>query len=207
MKIEKRMQSFISSFELFWKNVFKNQEKDKEKEIEKSKEKIESVVKENDIIVKEGEKNESHKEVIEEIESKEKIEGNEWEKEKSLKSWPITTLVPSSNLACVVKCWDSSNITQLPNTFSLCHEGNQVNEVEFPQRVERNNDFWKHDYIHESQGKEKKTSFFNPNEKFSKVEVVTFHEFFRFIFDPGGIQATNSRSNSLEEGGNDVILI
>jgi hypothetical protein len=30
--------------------------------------------------------------------------------------------------------------------------------------------------------------------------------FFRIIFDPGGFRTTNSRSNSLEEGGNDVIL-
>jgi hypothetical protein len=155
----------------------------------------------------EGDNKEIHEEVIEEIENKEKMEVNEREKEKSLKSWPITTLVPSSNLACMVKCWDSSNIIQLLNIFSLCHQSNIVNEGEFSQHVERNYDFWKYDYIHESQGKEMHTNFFNPNVKFSKVKVVTFHVFFRFIFDPGGIQATNLRSNSLEERGNDVILI
>jgi hypothetical protein len=35
---------------------------------------------------------------------------------------------------------------------------------------------------------------------------VTCHGLFRFIFDPGGFRTTNSRSNSLEEGGYDVIL-
>ncbi|CAJ2651749.1 unnamed protein product [Trifolium pratense] len=56
------------------------------------------------------------------------------------------------------------------------------------------------------QWKEKHTLFANKNEKFSKVEVLTYHGFYRFIFDPGGYQATNSRSISLEEGENDVIL-
>jgi formyltetrahydrofolate hydrolase len=85
------------------------------------------------------------------------------------KSWHTTTLVPSSKLVSVVKCWDSSNVIQLPSIFSLCHAGNIVNEEEFYQQVERNYYFWKHDYIHESQGKEKQTCFFNLNEKFCKV--------------------------------------
>jgi deoxyadenosine/deoxycytidine kinase len=52
----------------------------------------------------------------------------------------------------------------------------------------------------------RKTYFSNLNENFSKVKF-TCNGFFRVIFDPGGFRTTNSRSNSLEEGGNDVILI
>jgi hypothetical protein len=47
--------------------------------------------------------------------------------------------------------------------------------------------------------------------QFSKVEFfkfeVTCDGFYRFIFDPGGTQAKNSRSNSFEKGENDVILV
>jgi hypothetical protein len=54
--------------------------------------------------------------------------------------------------------------------------------------------------------KKRLTYFFNQNENISKVEVITCHGFFRLIFDPGGYGARNSRTNSLEEGENDVIL-
>jgi hypothetical protein len=142
------------------------------------------VVKEKEIIVEEGDNKEIHEEEVEE-KKKEKIEIKEIVMEKNVrKSWHTTTLVPSSKLVSVVKCWDSSNIIQLPNFSSLCHEGNIVSVEEFSQQVERNFDFWKYDYFHESQGKENHTYFLNPDDKFSNVEVVTFHEFFRFIFDP-----------------------
>jgi len=65
---------------------------------------------------------------------------------------------------------------------------------------------WKDDYVHKSQGEENPTNSINQNEEFSKVEIAC-HEFYRVIFDPGGIQAINSRSNSLEEGEYDENLI
>lgn len=69
------------------------------------------------------------------------------------KFWPTITLVPSSKLVCVVKCWDSSNILQSPNHSSLTHEGNQANEEVFSQLVENNHVLWKYDYFPNSQGK------------------------------------------------------
>lgn len=127
-----------------------------------------------------------------------------------MKSWHATTLVPSSKPVCVLKCWDSSsNIIHLPN-ISLCHERNKVNERNSSQQVEGNYEIWKDDYVHKSQREEKPTNICNQNEEFAKVEFskleVICDEFYRFIFDPGGIQAMNSRLNYLEKGENDIIL-
>ncbi|AES75776.1 SPA (suppressor of phyA-105) family protein, putative [Medicago truncatula] len=65
--------------------------------------------------------------------------------------WPTITLVPSSKLVCVVKCWDSSNILQSPNLSSLTHEGNQENGEVFSQQVENSHVLWKNDYVSKSQ--------------------------------------------------------
>jgi len=55
------------------------------------------------------------------IKKQEKKENEKEKEEKNVeKFWPIITLVPSSKLVCVVKCWDSSNIFQSPNISSLC---------------------------------------------------------------------------------------
>ncbi|CAJ2657908.1 unnamed protein product [Trifolium pratense] len=178
------------------------------KKKKRCKEILESEVKEKEIIVKEVNNKEIHEEEEEEeqMENKEKIEINEREKEKSVeKLWHATTLVPSSKLVCMIKCWDSSNHIDLSNISRLCHEGNKVNEEEFPQPVETNYKSWKDHFVCESQCIKGQTYLLNQNENLSKVKVIC-DGFFRFIFDPGGIQATNSRSNSLEEGGNDVIL-
>jgi hypothetical protein len=122
------------------------------------------------------------------------------------KFWPTITLVPSSKLVCVFKCWDSSsNIIQLPNIF-LCHEGNKVNEETFSQHVEGNYVLWKDDHDHKSQGGENPTNSINQNEEFYKVEIPC-DEFYIVIFDPGGNQSTNSRSNSLEKREYDENLI
>lgn len=166
------------------------------------------------LIVKETHEEECEKEREETKESdekevEEKGEEKENEKEKEEKNvrkfWPTITLVPSSKLVCVFKCWDSSsNIIQLPN-ISLCHEGNKENEETFSQQVEENYVIWNDDHVHKSKVDEKKTNSSNKSEELSKVKV-TCDGFHRFIFDPGGIQAINSRSNSLEEGEYDVIL-
>jgi hypothetical protein len=156
----------------------------------------------------EKERKEKEKQEFEEKKNKEAIEIHEREKEESLnKSRHTTTLIPSSKLVCVVKCWSSYNIISFSNISSLCCEGSKVNKGNFYQQEDRNYDSWKNDYDHNSQSFSNHANFFNQNEKFSKGGVVTCHGFFIFIFDPGGIQATNSRSNSLEEGGNDMILI
>jgi len=63
--------------------------------------------------------------------------------------WPTITLVPSSRLFCVVKCWNSFDVFHT-NLSSLSHEYNQVNEEEFPQSV--GNNYWKHVYVQESKG-------------------------------------------------------
>jgi len=71
--------------------------------------------------------------------------------------------------------------------------------------VEGNYEIWNDYYVHESKVDEKQTNSSNKSEELSKVKV-TSDGFYRFVFDPGGIQAINSRSNSLEEGEYDVIL-
>lgn len=71
--------------------------------------------------------------------------------------------------------------------------------------MEGNYEIWNDYYVHKSKGDEKQTNSFNKSEELSKVKV-TWDGFYRFVFDPGGIQAINSRSNSLEEGEYDVIL-
>jgi len=79
------------------------------------------------------------------MKKKKRKKENEKEKEEKNagKFWPIITLVPSSKLVCVFKCWDSSsNIIQLPN-ISLCHEGNKENEEKISQQVEGNYVFGK----------------------------------------------------------------
>jgi hypothetical protein len=156
---------------------------------------------------KEVNEKEERKEGVEEVERKEekKESKNEKLEKNSLKFWPTITLVPSSKLLCVVKCWNSSNIVQSPNISSLCHEGNKVNEEIFSQQVEGNYEIRNEDYVHESKGNEKQTNSSNKSEVLFKFKV-TCDEFNIFVFDPGGIQAINSRSNSLEEGEYDVIL-
>jgi len=59
---------------------------------------------------------------------------------------------------------------------------------------------------HNSQGGEKPTNSINQNEEFSKVDISCY-EFYRVIFDPGGNQSINSRSNYLKEGEYDENLI
>lgn len=166
------------------------------------------------LIVKETHEEECEKEREETKESdgkevEEKGEEKENEKEKEEKNvgkfWPNITLVPSSKLVCVFKCWDSSsNIIQLSN-ISLCHEGNNENEETFSQQVEGNYEIWNDEHVHKSIVDEKQTNSANKSEELSKVKV-TCYGFYILVFDPGGIQAINSRSNSLEEGEYDVIL-
>jgi len=59
-------------------------------------------------------------------------------------------------------------------------------------------------YVYESKVDEKQTNSSNKSEELSKVKV-TCDEFYRLVFYPGGIQAINLRSNSLEDGEYDVI--
>ena len=94
---------------------------------------------------------------------------------------PTITLVPSSKLFCVVKCWNSSDIFQYTNISSISHEGNQVNEEELPQSVGNNYGIWKYAYVQESKG-----------EQFSHNSLP---------FTAG----LDLRTNSLEEGENDEI--
>jgi hypothetical protein len=68
--------------------------------------------------------------------------------------WPTITLVPSSRLFCVVKCWNSSNFFQYTNFSSLSHDGNQGNEEKLPQSVGNNYEIWKHAYVLESKGEQ-----------------------------------------------------
>lgn len=167
--------------------------------------KINSEEKES-LIVKETHEEECEKEREETTESDEKKveekgeeKENEMEKEEKNveKFWPTIILVPSSKLVCVFKCWDSSsNIIQLSN-ISLCHEGNKVNEETFPQQVEGNYEIWNDYYVHKSKVDEKQMNSSNKREELSKVKV-TCDGFCRFVFDPGGIQAINSRLNFVE---------
>jgi hypothetical protein len=71
--------------------------------------------------------------------------------------------------------------------------------------VENNYELWR-DY-YESQWEEKHTFLSNQNEKVSKVEGFTCHEFFRLFFYPRDIGARNSMSNSLEVGDNDDVIL
>ena len=164
----------------------------------------ESINKESDKEVKEREE---VKEGVEEVDGKEEKKESENEKHEKnrLNFRPTTTLVPSSNLVCVVNCWNSSNIFQSPNISSLCHEGNKVNEEIFSQQVEGSYEIRNEDYLLESKGDEKQTNSSNKSEVLYKFKV-TCDGFNIFVFDPGGIQAINSRSNSLEEGLYNVIL-
>jgi len=59
---------------------------------------------------------------------------------------------------------------------------------------------------HNSQGGENPTNSIFQNEEFSKVEI-SCDEFYRVIFDPGGNQSINSRSNSFKERVYDENLI
>ena len=68
--------------------------------------------------------------------------------------WPTITLVPSSRLFCVVKCWNSSDIFQYTNLSSLNNEGNQVNEEELPQSVGNNYEIRKYAYVQKSKGEQ-----------------------------------------------------
>jgi hypothetical protein len=146
------------------------------------------------------------------------------EMEKNVrKSWHTTTLVPSSKLVCVVKYWDSSNIISFSNISSFYDEGNKMKEeiidkenvsftfcaleVMLDSLSQRELIKEKRNFTFKRKKRKKRlTYFFNQNENISKVEVITCHGFFRLIFDPGGYGARNSRTNSLEEGENDVIL-
>jgi hypothetical protein len=119
-RIKREIASIFKTFEekhLQIQNDYKKRERDVEK--------IEG------LMVKESNEDEKVKEEkkVNEKENKEKNVG---------KFWPTITLVPSSKLVCVVKCWDSSNILQSPNLTSLTHEGNQANEEVFSQLVENN---------------------------------------------------------------------
>ena len=91
--------------------------------------------------------------------------------------WPTITLVPSSRLFCVVKCWNSSNIFQYTNLSSLSHEGNQVNE----QSVGNNYEIGKYAYVQESKG-----------EQFPHISLPFY-------------AGLNLRTNLFEEGENDQI--
>jgi hypothetical protein len=88
-----------------------------------------------------------------EVEEKDEEKENEKEKEEKNvgKFWSTITLVPSSKLVCVVKCWNSSDILKSPNLSSLSHEGNQANEEEVPHQVKKNYEQWKHEFVQESQ--------------------------------------------------------
>jgi hypothetical protein len=180
-------------------NDYKKEIEEKESHEEEVKRKEKEEKKECD--EKEVNEKEERKEGVEEVERKEekKESKNEKLEKNSLKFWPTITLVPSSKLLCVVKCWNSSNIVQSPNISSLCHEGNKVNEEIFSQQVEGNYEIRNEDYVHESKGNEKQTNSSNKSEVLFKFKV-TCDGFNIFVFDPGGIQAINSRSNSLEEG-------
>ena len=186
-------------------NNYKKEIEEKESHEEEVKRKEKEEIKECD--EKEVDEKKERKEGVEEVERKEekKESENENQEKNSSKFWPTITLVPSSKLLCVVKCWNSSNIVQSPNISSLCHEGNKVNEEIFSQQVEGNYEIWNDYYVHKSKVDEKQTNSSNKSEELSKVKV-TCDGFCRFVFDPGGIQAKNSRSNSLEEGEYDVIL-
>jgi hypothetical protein len=181
MRREESMQRFergtAAIFKTFEKNLFQIQ--NDYREPERNVEKIEC------LDVKETHEKECEKKKYDtkEVEEKEKKKVNEKEKiqKKVGKFSPTITLVPSSKLVCVVKCWDSSNILQSPNLSSLTREGHQANEEVFSQQVENNHVLWKNDYFPKSQG-----------EKFLHSSVQFY-------------AGLDLRSNPLEEGENDDI--
>ncbi len=120
------------------------------------------------------------------------------------KSWQITTLIPSSELVCGFKGWDSSDSKFFSKINSLDHEEKEGDEEECPQEVAALCEHGKNNYALESKGKEEQANLSIELANFSNVEDA-YGEFFRFIFDPGANETRNSRSNSLEEGGNDMI--
>jgi hypothetical protein len=105
-------------------------------------------------------KRETEKDMVESLVNEEKqervIENEVNEKrEKNVGNfWPTITLVPSSKLFYVVKCWNYSDIFQYTNISSISHEGKQVNEEELPQSVENNYGIWKYAYVQESKGEQ-----------------------------------------------------
>jgi hypothetical protein len=112
LRIERGIAAIFKTFEeelLQIQNDYKKRERDVEK--------IE------DLIVKE-----SHEKDFKKEKEEKKVSEKVNEEENVRKFWPTITLVPSSKLVCVVKCWDSSNILHSPNLSSLTHEGNQANE-------------------------------------------------------------------------------
>ena len=158
------------------------------REHKKSDEKIES------LIVKETHEEESEK-VVDEIPKEDCKKENEEVHPKEQNSpsleidlqeknvgkfWPTITLVPSSKLVCVVKCWNSPNIFQTTDLSSLSYEGNQVDEEEFSQHVENNHEIL-NAYVQDSQ-----------EEKFLHNSLPFYAGF-------------DLRTNPLEEGENDEI--
>jgi len=100
-------------------------------------------------------KRKTEKEMVESLDSEKNQEREREKKEKNFEIfWPTITVVPSSTLFCVVKCWNSSNIFQYTNLSSLSHEDNQVNEEELPQSVGNNYEIWKYAYVQESKGEQ-----------------------------------------------------
>jgi hypothetical protein len=165
LRIERGIAAIFKTFEeelLQIQNDYKKRERDVEK--------IE------DLIVKE-----SHEKDFKKEKEEKKVSEKVNEEENVRKFWPTITLVPSSKLVCVVKCWDSSNILHSPNLSSLTHEGNQANEEVFSQQVENSHVLWKNDYVPKSQG-----------EKF-------LHSSLQFY------AGLDLRSNPLKEGKNDEI--
>lgn len=78
-----------------------------------------------------------------------------------------------------------------------------VNKAEYYKGVDTISKLCKDDYVLECQEKGYQTNHSTGLAKSSSAGVIC-GAFVRFIFDPGGIRAINSWSDSLEEGGNDV---
>lgn len=169
LRIERGIAAIFKTFEeelLQIQNDYKKRERDVEK--------IEG------LIVKESHEKYFKKE-REETKEEKKVNEKDSKENNVGKFWPTITLVPSSKLVCVVKCWDSSNILQSPNLSFLTHEGHQANEEVFFQQVENSHVLWKNDYVPKSQG-----------------EKILHHS---LQFYAG----LDLRSNHLEEGENDEI--
>jgi hypothetical protein len=172
MRREESMQRFereiAAIFKTFEKKLFQIQ--NDYREPERNVEKIEC------LIVKE-----SHEKDFKKEKEEKKVSEKVNEEKNVGKFWPTITLVPSSKLVCVVKCWDSSNIMQSPNLSSLTHEGHQANEEVFSQQVENNHVLWKYNYVPKSQGEK------------------ILHNSLQFY------AGLDLRSNPFEEGENDEI--
>ncbi|AES75775.1 hypothetical protein MTR_6g059460 [Medicago truncatula] len=165
LRIERGIAAIFKTFEeelLQIQNDYKKRERDLEK--------IE------DLIVKE-----CHEKYFKKEKEEKKVSEKVNEEKNVGMFWPTITLIPSSKLVCVVKCWDSSNILQSPNLSSLTHEGKQENGEVFSQQVENSHVLWKNDYVSKSQ-----------EEKF-------LHSSIQFY------AGLDLRSNPLEEGENDEI--